>query len=89
MNAEVFKLIPACLYNTQTEESVKRVPNSKRFRCVGLGIRFDWLAIKSNDNRVENFPSLEMGKTAAYDVKCDVTGLKKPAQFSVPLFHAL
>ena len=30
-----------------------------------------------------NFPSLGMGKTAAYDVKCDVTELK-PTQFSVP-----
>ena len=53
---------------------------------MGLGIRLDSLAIKSNDNRVEkrrNFSSLGMGKTAAYDVKCDVTGLK-PAQFPVP-----
>ena len=29
------------------------------------------------------FPSLGMCKTAAYDVKCDVLGLR-PAQFSVP-----
>ena len=36
-----------------TEESVKRVRSSNRFRCGGLGIRFDSLAIKSNDTRVE------------------------------------
>ena len=48
-----FKTISAFLYNKQTEESVKRVRSSKRFRCGGLGIRFDSLAIKSNDNRVE------------------------------------
>ena len=44
--------------------------------------------MRLNDNRVEkkkrrSFSSPGMGKTAAYDVKCDVTGLK-PAQFSVP-----
>ena len=35
-----------------------------------------------------NFPSLGMGKTAAYDVKCDVTGLKS-AQFvySIELYR--
>ena len=49
----MFKTIPAFLYNIQTEESVKRVCSSKRFRCMGLGIPFVSLAIKSNDNQVE------------------------------------
>ena len=52
------------------------------------GIRFDSLAIKSKLMIIElkrrrSFPSLGMCETAAYDVKCDVTGLK-PVQFSVP-----